>query len=39
MRFALLALGFAFSLGLSACGKKESRSEEVSTPKPKVEEA
>jgi tetratricopeptide (TPR) repeat protein len=39
MRFAILALGFAFSLGLSACGKKESRSEEVSTPKPKVEEA
>ena len=39
MRFALLVLGFAFSLVLSACGKKESRSEEVSVPKPKVEEA
>ena len=39
MRVTVLVLGFLFSLGLSACGKKESRSEDVSAPKPKVEDA
>jgi tetratricopeptide (TPR) repeat protein len=39
MRFGLLIIGFVFSFGLSACGKKESRSEDVSKSKPKDEEA
>jgi len=38
MWYRLLVTGFASSLVLSSCGKKESRTEEVSVPKSKVEE-
>ena len=39
MRHVFVVIGFGFAFGLSACGKKESRSEEVSVPKPMTEEA